>query len=82
VPEIKRLFTYRDDFELVGTRASIQAQLGNSVPPLLAEKVIRSFSTSDDDLSEDVSRVYAAMSQCDHVDVWCYGLSGGLVVLA
>jgi LuxR family maltose regulon positive regulatory protein len=24
----------------------------------------------------------AVMSQCDHVDVWCYGLSGGLVVLA
>jgi DNA (cytosine-5)-methyltransferase 1 len=40
--EIKRLFTYPDDFELVGRRASVQAQLGNSVPPLLAEKVIRS----------------------------------------
>ena len=40
--EIKRLFTYPDEFELVGSRASIQAQLGNSVPPLLAEKVIRS----------------------------------------
>lgn len=48
VPEIKRLFTYPDDFELVGTRASIQAQLGNSVPPLLAEKVIRSFTSSGD----------------------------------
>ncbi|WP_255429928.1 DNA cytosine methyltransferase [Streptomonospora sp. PA3] len=42
VPEIKRLFSYPDDFELVGTRNSIQAQLGNSVPPLLAEKVVRS----------------------------------------
>lgn len=41
VDEIKRLFTYRDDFELTGTRGSMQAQLGNSVPPLLAEKVIR-----------------------------------------
>jgi DNA (cytosine-5)-methyltransferase 1 len=41
--EIKRLFTYPDHFELVGSRASIQAQLGNSVPPLLAEKVIRTF---------------------------------------
>ncbi|MGH3196660.1 MAG: DNA cytosine methyltransferase [Streptosporangiaceae bacterium] len=36
---MKRLFTFPDDFELVGTRASIQAQLGNAVPPLLAEKV-------------------------------------------
>jgi DNA (cytosine-5)-methyltransferase 1 len=43
IGEIKRLFTYPDDFELVGSRASIQAQLGNSVPPLLAEKVISSF---------------------------------------
>lgn len=39
VGEIKRLFTFPDEFELVGTRASIQAQLGNAVPPLLARKV-------------------------------------------
>jgi DNA (cytosine-5)-methyltransferase 1 len=40
VGELKRLFTYPDDFELVGTRGSIQAQIGNSVPPLLAKTVI------------------------------------------
>jgi DNA (cytosine-5)-methyltransferase 1 len=45
VAEIKRLFTYPDDFELVGTRSSVQAQLGNSVPPLLAESVFRSFDS-------------------------------------
>ena len=39
VGESKRLFTFPDEFELVGTRASVQAQLGNAVPPLLAEKV-------------------------------------------
>jgi DNA (cytosine-5)-methyltransferase 1 len=39
VGEIKRLFTFPEEFDLVGTRASIQAQLGNSVPPLLAERV-------------------------------------------
>lgn len=39
VPELKRLFTYPDDFELVGSRSSIQAQIGNSVPPLLARRV-------------------------------------------
>lgn len=39
VPELKRLFTYPDDFELVGSRASIQSQIGNSVPPHLAEQV-------------------------------------------
>ncbi len=41
VGEVKRLFTYPDDFDLIGTRASIQAQLGNSVPPRLAEAVAR-----------------------------------------
>jgi DNA (cytosine-5)-methyltransferase 1 len=40
VPEIKRLFGFPDDFELVGRRASIQAQLGNCVPPPLAAQVI------------------------------------------
>lgn len=39
VPELKRLFTYPDDFELVGSRTSIQSQIGNSVPPRLAEQV-------------------------------------------
>jgi DNA (cytosine-5)-methyltransferase 1 len=41
VAEIKKLFTYPPHFELVGTRSSAQSQLGNSVPPLLAEKVVR-----------------------------------------
>ncbi|MGO9197448.1 MAG: DNA cytosine methyltransferase [Acidimicrobiales bacterium] len=39
VPELRRLFTFPDDFELVGRRASVQAQIGNSVPPLLAQRV-------------------------------------------
>jgi DNA (cytosine-5)-methyltransferase 1 len=46
IGEIKRLFTYPDDFELVGSRSSIQAQLGNSVPPLLAKSVIEVFDAS------------------------------------
>jgi DNA (cytosine-5)-methyltransferase 1 len=40
VGELKRLFTFPDHFDLVGTRGSIQAQIGNSVPPLLARTVI------------------------------------------
>lgn len=36
VPELKRLFTFPDDFEFVGRRSSVQAQIGNSVPPTLA----------------------------------------------
>jgi DNA (cytosine-5)-methyltransferase 1 len=39
VPELRRLFTFPDDFELVGRRLSVQAQIGNSVPPLLAQRV-------------------------------------------
>lgn len=39
VPELKRLFTFPDDFEFVGSRASVQAQVGNSVPPALAAAV-------------------------------------------
>lgn len=39
VPEVKRLFTFPDEFRFVGNRQSVQAQLGNSVPPLLARKV-------------------------------------------
>lgn len=39
VPELKRLFTFPDDYEFVGKRISVQAQLGNCVPPLLARQV-------------------------------------------
>lgn len=41
VGELKRLFSFPDDFDLVGSRSSVQAQLGNSVAPLLASQVIR-----------------------------------------
>lgn len=41
VPELRRLFTFPDAFTFAGRRASIQAQVGNSVPPLLAEQVAR-----------------------------------------
>jgi DNA (cytosine-5)-methyltransferase 1 len=41
VGELKRLFTFPDEFELVGRRSSVQAQIGNSVPPRLAEQVVR-----------------------------------------
>lgn len=39
VPELKRLFTFPDDFTFVGSRSSVQTQIGNSVPPRLAEAV-------------------------------------------
>jgi DNA (cytosine-5)-methyltransferase 1 len=39
VPELKRLQGFPDDFKLVGNRRDIQLQIGNSVPPLLVERV-------------------------------------------
>lgn len=39
IPELRRLFTFPDEFGFVGRRASIQAQIGNAVPPLLAQRV-------------------------------------------
>lgn len=39
VAEIKRLQTFPDRFELHGNRRAQQRQIGNAVPPLLAERV-------------------------------------------
>jgi DNA (cytosine-5)-methyltransferase 1 len=36
---LKRLFTFPDSYEFVGSRNSIQAQVGNAVPPLLGLRV-------------------------------------------
>lgn len=46
VPELRRLFTFPDDFEFVGSRSSVQSQIGNSVPPLLARRVAEQVSLS------------------------------------
>jgi len=46
VPELQRLFTFPDDFAFVGRRNSIQAQIGNSVPPRLAKVVAERAATS------------------------------------
>jgi DNA (cytosine-5)-methyltransferase 1 len=41
LPEIKRLQAFPDDYIIVGTRRSAQVQLGNAVPPPLAQAVAR-----------------------------------------
>ena len=46
VPELRRLFTFPDDFDFVGKRRSVQSQLGNSVPPLLARRVAEAVGLS------------------------------------
>jgi len=43
IPEMKRLFTFPDNFEFGGSRRSVQSQIGNSVPPALARQVIDQF---------------------------------------
>ena len=46
VPEVKRLFTFPDEFTFVGKRASVQRQLGNCVPPLVARRVAEAVAAS------------------------------------
>ena len=44
--EIKRLQTFPDEYEVVGSRRSAQVQIGNAVPPLLAEQVVAALRAS------------------------------------
>lgn len=39
VPELKRLQSFPDDYEFCGSRRDVQLQIGNSVPPGLAQAV-------------------------------------------
>jgi DNA (cytosine-5)-methyltransferase 1 len=39
VPELRRLFTFPDEFVFTGSRQAVQYQVGNAVPPLLAHRV-------------------------------------------
>ena len=45
--EVKRLFTFPDGFEFAGSRGSAQYTLGNSVPPLLAQRVAEAVRMPD-----------------------------------
>lgn len=44
VPELLRLMTFPDNFEIVGGRSDIQRQLGNAVPMELGKAVIRALT--------------------------------------
>lgn len=46
VAEIKRLQTFPDDYKIVGSRRSAQIQIGNAVPPLLAQQLAASLAAS------------------------------------
>lgn len=45
VPELRRLFTFPDNFAFVGRRSSAQSQIGNSVPPLLGQRVTEAIAS-------------------------------------
>ena len=51
-PELKALFSFPQNFDLVGSRNAIQSQLGNSVPPYVAYKVVKALMGEDD--SEEI----------------------------
>ncbi len=40
VPEIAALQTFPEDYQFVGTRRSVQKQIGNAVPPLLGKSIV------------------------------------------
>ena len=44
LPEILRLQTFPDGYKIAGSRRSAQVQVGNAVPPVLAEQVARSLA--------------------------------------
>lgn len=44
VPELLRLMTFPDNFQLIGSRADIQRQLGNAVPLELGKAVLRALT--------------------------------------
>jgi DNA (cytosine-5)-methyltransferase 1 len=50
--ELKRLMTFPDGFEVLGSRRERQLQLGNAVPPLLARKVARGLLETLRDVGE------------------------------
>lgn len=43
--ELARLQTFPDDYEFIGSRQFIQKQIGNAVPPLMAEIIGRAIAT-------------------------------------
>lgn len=46
IPEVKRLQTFPDDYEFSGTIEQQWRQIGNAVPPLLAEQIARQVAKS------------------------------------
>jgi DNA (cytosine-5)-methyltransferase 1 len=61
-PELLRLQGFPDDYVLAGTRRDVQLQVGNSVPPPLAERVATAIRVQVED-EADMTIVGAAVRQ-------------------
>ncbi len=62
IPELRRLFTFPDDYAFVGKRSSVQSQLGNAVPPLLACRVAEAVGSRLLAVDRSVGRASAGSS--------------------
>jgi DNA (cytosine-5)-methyltransferase 1 len=58
--EIKRLQTFPDDFVICGNRRSLQRQIGNAVPPLLARRIAEALIDGGLSAKRDPSLALAA----------------------
>jgi DNA (cytosine-5)-methyltransferase 1 len=57
--EMKRLQTFPDDYAIVGPQREVQRQLGNAVPPRLAEAIARSLLEQIQQTAKSVGEVEA-----------------------
>jgi DNA (cytosine-5)-methyltransferase 1 len=63
VPELLRLMTFPDDFQLVGDRTDIQRQLGNAVPAKLGRVVVEALMQQLGHLDSDETDAVIPMQQ-------------------
>jgi len=74
VPELLRLMTFPDDFQLAGDRADIQRQLGNAVPAKLGrvvvEALMRQLGHIDSDYMDAVIPVQQLAPQQLELEGW------------
>ncbi len=73
VPELRRLFTFPDDFAFAGKRTSVQSQIGNAVPPLLAQRVAEAIAETSATSTYHRNKHLngrIAEEKLDHLRVW------------
>jgi DNA (cytosine-5)-methyltransferase 1 len=61
VSELKRITGFGDDYVLLGTEADKKKQIGNAVPPLMAQRLIENFYETNE---KSFSTTLAAVQHC------------------